>query len=204
MRIALLVGILFSFNVFAQAELDYKELVYYKENHDPLIIYLEDGRKLEVDFESIPWEEVNSWPAGKEINFGYTIGKGAILQDPVTGRTMNVLAGLEKHPLDLILDKCLKEDYSTQGMVECFANANSNWDQELNAKYNKLIAILNEDAKSAVRDSQRKWIIFRDAQIAAINSVYDLEGTMWRVGKMKRIMEVTKDQALRLNSLLTQ
>jgi hypothetical protein len=60
----------------------YQEAFIYSENHDPSLVYLEDGRQLEVQYRpEIEWEDAEKWPKGKKLFIGYNLRD----QDP--GRT---------------------------------------------------------------------------------------------------------------------
>lgn len=200
MQRAIFLLILFSTSVFAQGKWDYREDVKYSENHDPSMVWLADGRKLEVIYGSIPWEEVQTWSKGRMLILGYRIGVGTVLYDVETKKELPVVSGMDKHPLDLLLERCLEENWTTRGMIECYGNANNSWDLELNAHYKRLMATLNSEQKASLRKSQIAWIKFKDAQLESIGAIYDRDGTMWGIVRSQQAMSVTRDQALRLNS----
>lgn len=191
---------LLSGTALAQSSWDYRESVEYLANGDPSRVWLADGRKIEVIYEAIPWEEVDSWPEGKPLILGYRTGVGTLLHDPKTGKEIPVVSGLAQHPLDLILDQCLDENWTTLGMIECYGVAQTRWDAELNAHYQRLMNTLNPGQQALLKQSQRAWIAFRDAQLASIHAVYDRDGTIWRIVQAQQAMKVTREQALRLNS----
>lgn len=70
------------------------------------------------------------------------------------------------HPIDVWLNKELSK---TNGVTVNIRNAQSEayqkWDEELNRVYKKIRSLLNEGDKSLLRDSQRLWVSFRDAEI---------------------------------------
>jgi len=93
-------------------------------------------------------------------------------------------------------------------MVECYVGITELWDHELNRLYLAVLADkadrkLNAKEKLILVDAQRKWIRFRDAQIKAIGTHYGKrDGTIWRITTARQVMDVTKQQALRLGSML--
>lgn len=180
---------------------DYQERVQYQENHDPSVIWLQDGRKLSVNYDAISWEEVDAWPANKTITLGYRVGLGTVLFDPVSKKQIHVIAGLDKHPLDTLTEQCLEKAYSTLDMAQCYQSARINWDKELNAHYARLMSMLNKEDKGLLEDSQRAWVLFRDAQVKSIRAVYDRDGSVWGLVIAEKEIELTKEQALRLNAL---
>ena len=76
-------------------------------------------------------------------------------------------------PIDVALDQCLSapDGESTAGMIACLGTAYQSWDQELNAVYGELIALLEPDQKQALKSAQRQWIAFRDAENAFLASL---------------------------------
>ncbi len=116
----------------------YREPVRYAENHDPSMVWLEDGAQLQVRYGRIPWKEVEAWPAGKELFVAYQPKTGAVLQDPTSGRHIPVIAGLETHPIDTLLERDVAKNSSTLGMVSAIGDATARWDHELNRSYREV------------------------------------------------------------------
>ncbi|KIT17430.1 lysozyme inhibitor LprI family protein [Jannaschia aquimarina] len=76
--------------------------------------------------------------------------------------------------------------YSTVGMAKCTNAETDEWDRLLNAEYQALRAELEEadarfgggiDRSDAIRDAQRAWIAFRDADCMAKYAQYQ-DGTI--------------------------
>ncbi|MEP7455941.1 lysozyme inhibitor LprI family protein [Phyllobacterium sp. SB3] len=82
---------------------------------------------------------------------------------------MAVSADEEKDVVTAELDKCLEtpEGQTTSGMVECTHNAYLAYDKQLNDVYKKALASVDKESADKIRESQRKWIAWRDAQRAA-------------------------------------
>lgn len=87
-------------------------------------------------------------------------------------------------------DACMEKTqggYSTAGMVSCVAAETAIWDEFLNLSYRDLRANMRElDADAlggdisradALRDAQRAWIAFRDAECAFNWAIFQ-DGTM--------------------------
>jgi uncharacterized protein YecT (DUF1311 family) len=108
-----------------------------------------------------------------------------------------------KHPLDVKIEKLAEAAGSTAESTEVFEKGQEMWDKELNRVYQELKKILPEKSFATLKDSQLKWIAFRDAQIAFINSCYDhYDGTMYIPMRASAIMEVTRARALDLTARL--
>lgn len=69
---------------------------------------------------------------------------------------------------------------TTMGMVDCLARETAWWDQLLNANYGTLRSDMEGEAFTALRDAQRAWIAFRDAECA-------FRYTFWREGTIRSL-----------------
>lgn len=67
-----------------------------------------------------------------------------------------------------------------------------------------LATALDAKGKEDLKQAQRAWIKFRDLQITAIGSVYSESGTMGGISGGAQVMQITKEQALRLSSMVNR
>ncbi len=185
---------------------DYEEAVKYSASHDPHLVELADGRELSYVAGSLTRDEMRPWPAGKDLLLAYRGDVGVVLVDPSSQKYLSIVGGLKKQPIEMLLDQCLaiEANQTTLGMAECNRAARDRWDRELNRVYKQLMASLDEDAREALRDSQRQWIRFRDLQIQAIGAIYygPDSGAIGRIQAAQQVMELTRTQALRLQTYL--
>ncbi|HRK73719.1 MAG TPA: DUF1311 domain-containing protein [Rhodothermales bacterium] len=107
-----------------------------------------------------------------------------------------------EHPIDTKLNTCLEKNPSTAGMIQCLDEAYRAWDGLLNTSYNGLLATLKPAQQTKLRNLQRQWITFRDAEFAFINDFYPTQGTMWVPVRMSERVDVVKSRALQLSSYL--
>ncbi len=122
----------------------------------------------------------------------------------------SVLAGEKenKNPIDRWLDKCLEKKQSTQGMVECYNEATDMWDRELNKVYKNLMKNLKPNERKLLRESQRRWIKYRDKEFEFLNTFPFVNNNRYKYGTMSFIMvaaqkmQVVKDRVLELESFL--
>lgn len=71
----------------------------------------------------------------------------------------------QRHPIDLQLEHDLSQNaVTTADMREAQGKAYTSWDKELNREYKELMALLSDDEKNALRQAQRAWLAFRDAE----------------------------------------
>ena len=102
-------------------------------------------------------------------------------------------------PIDRKAAACMDRDPSTAGMIECLQQAYAEWDAELNAVYADVRLRLNPQAKSALKEAQRLWISYRDAEFVAIDAIYGaMQGTMWQLAGLSRKVEFLKNRVLEL------
>jgi len=105
---------------------------------------------------------------------------------------------VSEHPIDSRLKRCVDKESTTSQHKLCISKAYEEWDKELNRAYKLLTAKLNANTKKVIRDSQRQWIKYRDAQINAINEIYDGEWSTAGLSRMLGIMDLTKNKSLEL------
>lgn len=96
---------------------------------------------------------------------------------------------------------CLAKAAATTDMVECITAENKRQDARLNTVYNALMATLSTARKTQLRDAQRAWLKYRDANCAFY---FDPDGgTMARVAANDCVLSATADRAVELERLKT-
>jgi uncharacterized protein YecT (DUF1311 family) len=109
----------------------------------------------------------------------------------------------KKDPIDRAMEAAMEKDPSTAGMVRAISDATVQWDKKMNSIYKSLRKNMEADEWSSLVLAQKAWINYRDLQITSIESTYSkMEGTMWVPVSASRVMEITKERALFLESLL--
>lgn len=103
--------------------------------------------------------------------------------------------------------------YSTGGMASCVSAEAAIWDEYLNTLYGDLRADMRaQDVDNpegavgradALRDAQRAWIAFRDAECAYNWAVFQ-EGTMRSLISTGCMLDMTADRVLDLHGYLEQ
>ena len=108
------------------------------------------------------------------------------------------------HPLDGEIEKCMNDDPSTQGTIQCANLGKKKWDGELNRAYNELMKLLPKEGQPLLRTAQRAWIPWRESEFKLLGGVYltiynNLDGgTMWLVANAIAEMDVVRERALEL------
>jgi uncharacterized protein YecT (DUF1311 family) len=104
-----------------------------------------------------------------------------------------------KHRIDVWLEQNISKDPSTAGTRAATNQAREMWDAEMNKVYNRLMARLSPEQQNALRESQRAWLTFRDAEGKAISSIIaSKDGTMWQLAATDEGMQLIRSRVLRL------
>lgn len=107
----------------------------------------------------------------------------------------------EKHPIDREYDECMEKNSSTAGMVQCTDKAYKKWDAELNRVYGVLMKKLPAKKAAVLKESQRDWLTYRDANYKLIDAIYDeLQGTMYIPMRLYAKLRIVRERALLLSS----
>lgn len=126
---------------------------------------------------------------------------GIIIMVLFTNRV--VLAQEEKkHPIDVWLENCIEKDSSTAGMIKCSGKAYEMWDKEMNKVYQKLMKKLSPEEKELLKESQKQWLKFRDAEFKFIDNLYLGIATMIPVMKYGQKLDILKQRTLQLKEYL--
>ena len=91
---------------------------------------------------------------------------------------------------------------STLGQVGCLVRESSIWDEYLNRDYAALRDTLDEKSFAHLRDTQRKWIAYRDAN-CQMPHVFFQGGTIARPIGAHCVLELTARRANELAELLS-
>mgnify|MGYP001772491557 CR=1 FL=1 len=110
----------------------------------------------------------------------------------------------KKHPIDVWLEKCIEKDSSTAGMINCGVKAYDMWDKELNKVYQELMKKLSPEERKLLRESQRQWLKFRDAEFKVIDKIYDFPGGFYTTQRIGSKIRIIRERALRLKEYLDE
>jgi uncharacterized protein YecT (DUF1311 family) len=105
----------------------------------------------------------------------------------------------EENKIDRWLTAALEKNTSTAGMRKALNEAREMWDGEMNATYQRLQKLLTKDQQKVLRESQRCWLAFRDADNRAIEDlIASRSGTMNQLTATDLGMQRVRDRALQL------
>ena len=183
----------------------FSETVIYKENHDPAMVWLADGRQLQVSFGEIPAEQINTWQAGRPLRLAYSTQTGCVLIDPATSLQLPVLAGLgDQHPLDLLLAQRLATAANTQAIVEAYAANSELWDLERRRLLGLLFdsPVVSAKTKRTLRTADTIWTAYCNAETDSAATLYSQGGgTLWRIETASFDHRLRRSRALELSSI---
>lgn len=92
-------------------------------------------------------------------------------------------------------------DGSTIDILDCVDGLRNKWDGRLNAAYGQIMNAQTAEQQTALRDAQRKWIAYRDANCAFYAGG---EGSISRIEAAVCQYALTRDRARELETMLGQ
>lgn len=101
-------------------------------------------------------------------------------------------------PTAAILARCLADpvNASTGGQTDCQVAAEKGYDRRMNVAYAGLMRRLPAKAADQARQSQRAWLVFRDAEARARQAIYATrQGTMYVPMQGDAAVSVVGDRA---------
>ena len=99
-------------------------------------------------------------------------------------------------------DACmaLPEGETTVGMSECSLREATLWDERLNARYAELEGTLEPEVFAMLREAQRAWIAYRDAECAFAHALWS-PGTISSVVAAGCMLDQTARRAIALEGV---
>ncbi|CAJ0878023.1 lysozyme inhibitor LprI family protein [Ralstonia flatus] len=98
--------------------------------------------------------------------------RGVVRTLSVAAALLLPLAAWAADPIDDALEQCLKtpRGETTAGMTECTHTAYQAYDRQMNALYQAVMSKTDPVSREAIRNAQRAWLAYRNAQKAADNA----------------------------------
>ena len=107
-------------------------------------------------------------------------------------------------PLEAADKACMDNAGSTAAMSDCADASYKRWDRELNRVYTEIRAKIDKPAQAALKESQQKWLAYRDAENATIGAVYrQMQGTMYVPMRAGDAAEIVKARVKQLRGYLS-
>jgi uncharacterized protein YecT (DUF1311 family) len=121
--------------------------------------------------------------------------------------SLPALAEDEVDPIDAALTRCLDTpaNQDTEGMIQCFGTAYEAWDKALNEAYRDAMEGLDAAQRDRLKDSQRKWLAYRDAEDDfSASLVTPQSGSIVRVIINQVSVDLVKARVLALRAYFAQ
>jgi uncharacterized protein YecT (DUF1311 family) len=84
------------------------------------------------------------------------------------------------------LNRCNAEAQGTAGRRQCLATVYKNGDIALNAVYRRLLAQCGGDRRAALTEAQRRWLAYRDAELALVHQLHQGGTLEWLAVDLRR------------------
>jgi uncharacterized protein YecT (DUF1311 family) len=82
----------------------------------------------------------------------------------------------EEHPIDVKLEECRENRFDNNTFPgECYFDAEEAWDKELNKIYQQLKKKMSKDIFKELKNTQLKWIQFKEKEFSFWSSFYESE-----------------------------
>ena len=107
-------------------------------------------------------------------------------------------------PLETADKACMDKAMSTASMSDCADASYKRWDAELNRVYAELRGKVDKPAQLALKESQQKWLAYRDAENRTIGAIYhQMQGTMYVPMRADDAREIVKARVTQLRGYLS-
>jgi uncharacterized protein YecT (DUF1311 family) len=111
--------------------------------------------------------------------------------------------GQKKDPIDEWVEEQIAKDPSTAGEIHAYDKGSEMWNKDVNRIYKELMKRLDKHQQTALKEAQRNWIKYRDAEYQAIGQIIQrLEGTMWLPVPSARLYKINRQRAMELKDYL--
>lgn len=109
----------------------------------------------------------------------------------------------EGHPIDKWVEEQIAKDPSTAGERDAYDQGSQRWDKEMNKIYWELMKRLDKHQQAALKNAQRNWLKFRDAESQVLAQIIQkLSGTMWLPVPSARLYKINRQRAMELKDYL--
>ena len=105
--------------------------------------------------------------------------------------------------IDAEYHKCLLKDTSYATLCNCSFEAFGKWDKEMDKTYKKLLNTLKKDKdKTALKQSQKAWLAYKDAEFNNYNNMFNQPGNKWSILRQDGRVEIVRARTLQLRNYL--
>ncbi len=120
----------------------------------------------------------------------------------------SVQFAVDTFKIERLLALKFENDYSTNGMSQAMNDAEAEYDVLLNKYYKLLMSKLNEEDKEVLKQAQRAWIAYRDAErklrVTITLPQYSGGGTMYNLYVADDYLSITRKRVLELYEMISR
>jgi len=103
--------------------------------------------------------------------------------------------------IDVEYNECITKDSSYANICNCAFVAYDKWTKELDIAYKKLLKNLKKETdKTALKQAQAAWILFKDAEFKAYDNIFNIPGGKWCGLRQDGRIDIVRGRALQLRS----
>ena len=143
---------------------------------------------------SITYKNASQWETGRTLSIAYSTKTGAVLLDPATGQFIEIISGLQKHPLDIIQEQ---GPGCTAGTVDTIADVANLWQAEIQRIYARLRREFPQNS-AAFDHAEAQWHKHCQADHAARHITFNKQGSIHSISSAYSYIELYRNHALRL------
>ena len=143
---------------------------------------------------SITYKNASQWETGRTLNIAYSTKTGAVLLDPATGQFIEIISGLQKHPLDIIQEQGAGCTADTVATIADVANL---WQAEIQRIYARLRREFPQNS-AAFDHAEAQWHKHCQADHAARYITFNKQGSIHSISSAYSYIELYRNHALRL------
>ncbi|MGN6568893.1 MAG: lysozyme inhibitor LprI family protein [Flavipsychrobacter sp.] len=104
-------------------------------------------------------------------------------------------------PIDKAYANCKQAHNTPAGMANCAFDAYKSWNNELNKYYNRTLKLLRKQGDiSSLKNAQKAWTAFRDAEFTAYNNMFNKSGDRWTAIRAENRIALVRARALQLRN----
>lgn len=108
-----------------------------------------------------------------------------------------------KHKIDIWEESALKNAGTTQDILKVYSQSYKKWDKALNNAYKILMKKLPDSDKSQLRDSQRKWLAFKESEFRFMpQHIQRQGGSITKVISAQRKVSFIRNRVIELEAYI--
>jgi len=106
-----------------------------------------------------------------------------------------------KHQIDIWEENALQQSQTTADMLSIYSQSYEKWDKALNKSYKSLMEKISAKDKKLLRESQRKWLIFKDKEFEFMSAhIQRAGGSLSKIISAQRRVAFIRSRVIELEA----